>query len=187
MEMNEQGQVNVQDQAQDSKAEINSEELMNKVRAEVKAELDGLNRKIGELTREKEQAAEAALKEAEAKLSVSERLEKMEREFREAKEEVATEKTKSIMTKTAISMISEVGLPASVIDKINIKSEESIIKDIEFFKDLLIGTEKSVKDDVRKKHAFKPGGGDAKPGAPKSLAECKTKEDKIAYFRAQRG
>ena len=186
MENNEQAQAQ-QGQAQESNTpSFDHDKLMEQVRLEVKSELDGLNRKIGELTREKEEIAAAAQKEAEAKMTVSERLAKIENDLVASREEAKAEKHKAEMTKAAIQMLEQAKLPSSIIKKIDLTSEETIISDIEMFGGLFNGMEQTAKDETRKKFAFRPGDGEAVKKVPNSLAECKTKEEKIAYMKSLR-
>lgn len=184
--MSEQEQVpgNSQEQATDTSTSY--ETMAAKIREELKSEISGLNRKIGELTKEKAEIALAAEEEAKAKLTVSQRLELMEERLESAKLDAEREKTNSIMTKKAITQLEAAGLPSSIIDKINITDDSTIEKDIEFYQSLLSGYEKTAKDEVRKKHAFKPSGGEAKTVVPKSLRDCKTKEEKIAYLASKK-
>jgi chromosome segregation ATPase len=170
----------------ETKNEINMDELTDKIREEFKSELSGLNRKISELTKEKQQAEEAAALEAESKLTVAQRLEKMESAFKASQQEAEKAKERAVMTKVAMGAIESAGLPSSLIEKMDISSQETIESEIAFYSELFKGTERAVKDDYRKANAFKPGGGDANTSAPKSLAECKTNEEKIAYFKAKR-
>ena len=185
METNEQAQAE-QGQAQESKPEFNHDALMEKVRAEVKSELDGLNRKIGELTREKQEIAEAAKKEAEAKMTVSERLAKIENDLVASRKEAEAEKHKATMTKIAMEMLDKANLPSSVIRKIDLTNEETVVDDIEYYMGLFNGLEQNAKDETRKKFAFTPGDGEAVKHVPKSLRDCKTKEEKIAYMKSLR-
>ncbi len=184
MEENNQDQATEQDQEQDSN--VNMDAIVEKVREEFKSELAGLNRTIGKLTKEKEETARVAEEEAKAKLTVSERLQKMEDDLIASKAEAEAERSRYKMTKTAMTELEAAGLPASVIEKLDISSEETIQRDIEFFSNMLSGYEQTAKDEVRKKHAFKPGTGEIKHSVPKSLAECKTKEEKIAYLNSKR-
>lgn len=189
--MSEDVQGQVEEQGQGQNASTNDyETIVAKVREEitneVKSEMAGLHRKIGELTKEKEETAKAAEEEAKAKLSLSDRLTMMEEELKASRLKAEQEAFKSVMTKKAITELETAGLPTSVIDKIDVSSDETIAQGVAFFSELLSGYEKTAKDELRQKHAFKPGSGEAKTSVPKSLSECKTKEDKIAYLRAQR-
>lgn len=173
------------EQGQEQEAKQDYDAIKAEVLAGVKDEIAGLNRKISELTREKEEKEAAAKKEAESKLSLTERLERMEQMVKESEAKAEAEKHRSTQTKKAISMLEEAGLPAKIIEKVDISSDEAIVKDIEFYSHMLSGYEQNAKDEMRKKHAFKPTGGEAKASAPKSLRECKTKEEKIAYLASK--
>ena len=186
MVTNEQAQAEQGQEQETNKPEINLEELTNTIRDEFKAELSGLNRRIGELTKEKEEVARAAEEEAKAKLTVSERLAKIEEDLVRSRQEAANERHRAEMTKRAMEMLEQAKLPASVINKIDISSEESIVADIEMFASLFNGFEHKAKDDTRRKYAFTPGDGEAVKSVPKSLKDCKTLEEKKAYLMSKK-
>ena len=187
MEDKDQEQVQEQVQGQDDQMSQLKAQLLEEVKGEVKTEIAGLNRKISELTKEKQEVEEAARKEAEAKRTVSERISDLEKMVIDAQKATEAEKVRNEMTKLAMEKMSERGLPADLVKKIDISSIDSMEADIDYFSTLTQSIEKDIKDGVRKKHAFSPTGGEAKHSVPKSLAECKTKEDKIAYLHSLRG
>lgn len=185
-----QGQPKAEANGADVEALIAAE--VQKMRTELEAredvfkkELSGLNRRNTELEKivaDKEEAAKRAEME---KLSVAEQAKLESEKIREEWEKEKREKQLALNKNTAILMVEKEGLPSELVEYIDYGNADGLPESVLKLKEIISDQVTKALEEHNRKYGTGAPVGSSPVVPPKSFREAKTKEERIAYLKAQ--